>query len=82
MAQIIVIADSPEAGDAVVYRERIASTDLESAHFSGQLVERVGWAVLDADELDRKAEWRRRISAPAGRRSSSPPPGSQRPHAA
>jgi hypothetical protein len=37
-----------------VYRERISSADLESAHFSGQLVERVGWAVRDANELERK----------------------------
>ena len=38
----------------MVYRERISSSDLESAHFSGQLVERVGWAVRDANELERK----------------------------
>lgn len=55
MPQILVVADSQSetAGD-VVYRERISSTDLESAHFSGQLVERVGWAVRDANELERK----------------------------
>jgi len=38
----------------VVYRERVVLTDLESDHFSGQLVERVGWAVLDADEIEHK----------------------------
>jgi hypothetical protein len=38
----------------VVYRERISAADLRSAHFSGQLVERVGWAVRDANELERK----------------------------
>jgi hypothetical protein len=53
MPQILVVADSPaEEASTVVYRERIATTDLESDHFSGQLVERVGWAVLDADELE------------------------------
>lgn len=51
MPQILVVADSI---DAVVYRERISSADLESAHFSGQLVERVGWAVRDANELERR----------------------------
>jgi hypothetical protein len=53
MPQILVVADSQTevAGD-VVYRERISSSDLESAHFSGQLVERVGWAVRDANELE------------------------------
>ena len=55
MAQILVVTDSQtEATGAVVYRERISASDLESAHFSGQLVERVGWAVRDAKELERK----------------------------
>jgi len=53
MPQILVVADTKEESPAtVVYRERIALSDLESAHFSGQLVERVGWAVLDADQLE------------------------------
>ncbi len=54
MPQILVVTDTQEeTPSTVVYRERIALTDLESDHFSGQLVERVGWAVLDADELER-----------------------------
>ena len=53
MPQILVVTDvSEEAASTVVYRERISLNDLESDHFSGQLVERVGWAVLDADELE------------------------------
>lgn len=56
MAQILVVTNNLEqAPGTVVYRERIAPTDLESDHFSGQLVERVGWAVLDADRLERDA---------------------------
>ncbi|HSS33426.1 MAG TPA: hypothetical protein VLL27_09125 [Solirubrobacterales bacterium] len=82
MAQILVVADSDGDAGAVVYRERVASTDLESEHFSGQLVERVGWAVLDANELERKAQRRRRLSATAGRRPSSPPPASPQRRAA
>lgn len=55
MPQILIVTDTPEeAASTVVYRERIATTDLESDHFSGQLVERVGWAVLDADEIEHK----------------------------
>ena len=54
MPQILVVTDSEEeTNGAVVYRERISTTDLESNHFSGQLVERVGWAVRDADERER-----------------------------
>lgn len=56
MAQILVLTspeDTSENG-TVVYRERINPSDLESDHFSGQLVERVGWAVVDADELEHR----------------------------
>ncbi len=56
MPQILVVTDAPRDASTVVYRERIATSDLESDHFSGQLVERVGWAVLDADELERGEE--------------------------
>jgi len=53
MPQILVVADPPqENGSTVVYRERITASDLESDHFSGQLVERVGWAVVDADRIE------------------------------
>jgi hypothetical protein len=59
MPQIIVLADTAtEAGDgAVMLRERINTTDLESQHFSTQLLERLGWAVGDAQraELDTTA---------------------------
>ena len=53
MPQILVVTESTAEDSAVVYRERISSADLESAHFSGQLVERVGWAVQDADQFER-----------------------------
>lgn len=59
MPQILVTTDAPMKPESrgkleseVVYRERIALSDLESDHFSAQLVERVGWAVLDADERE------------------------------
>jgi hypothetical protein len=53
MPQILVVTDPPERdASTVVYRERISTTDLESDHFSGQLVERVGWAVVDADQIE------------------------------
>jgi hypothetical protein len=55
MPQILVVADvAEETANRLVYRERIATSDLESDHFSGQLVERVGWAVRDADEIEQK----------------------------
>lgn len=54
MPQIIVTADNPSAhGErAVMFTERVSSSDFESGHFQAQLVERLGWAVGDADALE------------------------------
>jgi hypothetical protein len=56
MPQILIVADSPRGSGEVVYRERVARSSMESEHFSGQLLERVGWAVNDADALEHRAE--------------------------
>jgi hypothetical protein len=57
MAQILIVTESPEETPrTVVYRERIAPSDFDSAHFTGQLAERVGWAVSDADRLEHSGE--------------------------
>jgi hypothetical protein len=57
MPQILIVTDSPEETPrTVVYRERIAPSDFESTHFTGQLAERVGWAVSDADRLEHSGE--------------------------
>ena len=57
MPQILVVADvQDDPARTVVYREGVSLDDLESDHFSGQLVERVGWAVLDADQLERERD--------------------------
>jgi hypothetical protein len=52
--QIIVTADrSTDRGEgAVMLRERVNVADFESDHFASQLVERLGWAVGDADEAE------------------------------
>jgi hypothetical protein len=52
--QIIVMADptGDRAEHAVMFRERINVRDFESSHFARQLVERLGWAVGDAHELE------------------------------
>jgi hypothetical protein len=58
MPQIIVTSDHGAAfGEgAVMLRERVTVADFESDHFAMQLVERLGWAVGDADEVERVAE--------------------------
>jgi hypothetical protein len=36
-----------------MHKERINVTDFESDHFAAQLVERLGWAVSDANDVER-----------------------------
>ena len=57
MPQIIVTADHPaDNGERpVMFRERVTVSDFESKHFATQLVERLGWAVGDADEMNRRS---------------------------
>jgi hypothetical protein len=54
MAQIIVTADeSTDAGEgAVMFRERVNLSDFESRHYAKQLLERLGWAVEDAHDVE------------------------------
>ena len=56
MPQIIVAADRGAAFEdgAVTFRERVTVADFESQHFASQLVERIGWAVSDANDVERK----------------------------
>jgi hypothetical protein len=54
MPQIIVMAKPPgrEGEEAVMLRERVTVSDFESRHFADQLLERLGWAVSDADDVE------------------------------
>jgi hypothetical protein len=58
MPQIIVTADAGAAfaEGAVTLRERVSVADFESQHFATQLLERLGWAVGDAHEVERIGE--------------------------
>jgi hypothetical protein len=68
MPQIIVMADHEDA--PILHKERVNVADFESQHFATQLVERLGWAVGDADELERATPHR---PARAGRQRPAPP---------
>jgi hypothetical protein len=46
---------SDRGNGPVMLRERVSVTDFESDHFAAQLVERLGWAVSDADEVESQA---------------------------
>jgi hypothetical protein len=59
MCQILIIADQKfENGGVsskhkrVMHSERINAEDFKSDHFQAQLVERIGWAVSDAHEVE------------------------------
>jgi hypothetical protein len=54
MPRIIVMSE-PSSGrkGAILLDERVAAADLRSGHHSAQLIERVGWAVHDADDAER-----------------------------
>jgi hypothetical protein len=54
MPRIIVTADGQTAGGdrRIMFAERVSVSDFESEHFQAQLVERLGWAVGDADAVE------------------------------
>lgn len=56
MPQIIVTAGpTDEHGrGTVMLRERVTPVDFESERFAANLVERLGWAVLDAIDAERR----------------------------
>jgi hypothetical protein len=64
MPRVIVITDSspPPPDAAVLLDERVESVHLSTGHAAAQLVERLAWAISDAEEAE---------IAPRGRRGSN-----------
>ena len=62
MARIIVTADeslasaSPPSRESVLLDERISSIHLRDDHAAEQLVQRLAWAVSDAERAERTLE--------------------------
>ncbi|MBS1845777.1 MAG: hypothetical protein JST53_15275 [Actinobacteria bacterium] len=54
MAQILVLTDPSEADGEVIYSESVGSVHLEG-HAGAQLVERLRWAVRDAQIAEHRA---------------------------
>jgi hypothetical protein len=54
MAQILVISDTSEVDGEVVFRESVGAVHLEG-HAGAQLVERLRWAVRDAQVVEHRA---------------------------
>jgi hypothetical protein len=62
MARLIVIADtarSPDIDAPVLMDEEVKPEHLSDEHASHQIIERVAWAVLDAQEVSARTDTRR-----------------------
>lgn len=66
MPQIVVTSNGPgsRAGREVM-RERVAVTDLESGVFITHLVERIEWALSDADSIESREARKALLSGPS-----------------
>jgi hypothetical protein len=59
VASIIVVTDAEiDAGDAsgFLFKERVSAPLLNDPQFSSQLIERIGWALADAEEPERTSD--------------------------
>ena len=52
MPQIIVRTQNPGRIGVVTLAERAIPTEQQNDHYIAQLIERVGWALLDAEQLE------------------------------
>jgi hypothetical protein len=56
MPRIMVVTHTANGRDATVFlAERLRAVQLDDAHYAGQLVERLKWAVEDAEHAEREA---------------------------
>ena len=60
MPRILITTEQADNPDALVMLdERIAASDLTSEHFAGHLVERIAWALADAESTEHEPAHRR-----------------------
>jgi hypothetical protein len=61
VANIIVVADT-DAGDAsgFLFKERVSAPLLHDPNFSSQLIDRMRWALPDAEHAERASDGRTR----------------------
>ena len=55
MPQIIITTDARDGSAREVHREWISSADVDTETAGNLLVERIGWALSDADDLEHPA---------------------------
>jgi hypothetical protein len=55
MPRMLVTTETLDrSGGEVLMDEQVATSDLASDHFATQLVERIGWALADAEGIERR----------------------------
>jgi hypothetical protein len=55
MPRMIVSTETLDrSGSEVLMDEHVATSDLASGHFAAQLVERIGWALADAESAEHR----------------------------
>jgi len=60
MPRMLVMTEPAEQARAeVMLSEHVATGDIASDHFAAQLVERIAWALADAERLERRSIDRR-----------------------
>lgn len=70
MPQIVVTTSGPESPNGrEVFRERVVRSDLDSDQFAAHLVERLSWALSDADVVEQPAAVPVDMQPPGGRRA-------------
>lgn len=57
MPEILVAAtDRGDNPTIVLYRERVTPADMQDDHMAAQLIERVGWAIVDAEQTEQDGD--------------------------
>jgi len=58
MPKIIVQANRSDSdASRVTLSERVVATHLQDGHYATQLIERLAWAAIDAEELESPTVW-------------------------
>jgi hypothetical protein len=52
MPKIIVVSEHQDGGATTTLEEHVVPAHLEDEHSAAQLVERVAWAIVDAEEAE------------------------------
>ena len=54
MPRVLIVTEPADTPDTLVtLNERITTNDLDNDHIAGQLIQRMGWALVDADNAER-----------------------------